>query len=105
MANAPLFIQVCRQMGLPEPLPEHKFHPGRKWRIDFYFENGDRKVALEVEGGVHTGGRHTRGAGFESDMEKYNALAVAGIFLYRVTPKNLLKEPLFTHLKSILYNT
>ena len=44
-------------------------------------------VAVEVEGGVWTGGRHTRGKGFEADCEKYNAATERGWRVLRVTPK------------------
>lgn len=49
------------------------------------------KLALEIEGGVHTGGRHTRGAGFEKDIEKYNEMARLGWRIIRTTPENLYK--------------
>lgn len=62
---------------------EYRFHETRKWRVDFAFEK--QRVAVEVEGGVWTGGRHTRGGGFEDDCTKYNALALAGWRLLRFT--------------------
>lgn len=64
---------------------EYRFHETRKWRVDFAFEK--QRVAVEVEGGAWTGGRHTRGAGFEADVEKYNALTLAGWRLLRFTGK------------------
>jgi hypothetical protein len=85
-----VFIALCESEGLPTPQPEFKFHATRKWRIDWFFESGEKKVALEVEGGVWIGGRHTRGKGFIGDMEKYNALTVQGIALIRIQPKDLL---------------
>lgn len=89
--TALLFLRLCEAFGLPEPVSEYRFHPTRKWRIDWYFEANGRRVALEVEGGVWTQGRHTRGSGFVKDMEKYNAISAAGIALLRVTPERLLK--------------
>ena len=62
-------------------IPEHRFHPTRKWRVDWFHESG---VAIEIEGSVWTQGRHTRGSGFLADIEKYNALAEQGILLFRV---------------------
>ncbi len=56
---------------------EVKFHPSRKWRIDFVI--GD--LAAEVEGGIYNGGAHTRGSHFESDAIKYAEALLAG---YRV---------------------
>lgn len=82
-----LFIEFLEaEFGL-KCTPEYKFHPTRKWRIDFYFE-GRVKIALEVEGGIYTKGRHITPSGFIADMEKYNALTEQGIFLLRTVPKD-----------------
>lgn len=101
--NEQIFKQVCQTMRLPEPVPEFQFCEGRKWRIDFYFEANGRRVALEVEGGVWTGGRHTRGGGFSGDMEKYNALAERHIFLLRCVPSDLMKLKTLNAVKTVLY--
>lgn len=71
--------------GLPTPITEHRFHPVRKWRFDYAWP--DRKIALEVEGGMWSGGRHNHASGFFKDMEKYNAAACLGWRVLRVTPK------------------
>jgi hypothetical protein len=55
---------------------EVQFDPVRKWRFDFAISR--LKLACEIEGGVWSGGRHTTGAGFEKDAEKYNAAALQG---------------------------
>lgn len=44
-------------------------------------------IAVEIEGGVWTGGRHTSGSGFLGDMEKYNEAAAAGWRVLRFTPQ------------------
>lgn len=41
---------------------EHRFHPARRWRFDFAWP--ELLFAVEVEGGIWTGGRHNRGSGF-----------------------------------------
>ena len=82
-----LFLALVRRAKLPAPTPEYKFHPTRRWRIDWSWP--DHRLALEVEGGVWSGGRHTRGAGFLKDAEKYNELARLGWRLIRVTPSQL----------------
>jgi very-short-patch-repair endonuclease len=81
------FERLLRSVGLPAPVREHRFHPVRRWRFDYSWI--EHKVALEVEGGVWTGGRHTRGAGFVGDMEKYNAAVLAGWRVVRVVPSKL----------------
>lgn len=75
------FELMWRAMRGPELIAEYKFHPTRKWRVDYWHNSG---VAIEVEGSVWTRGRHTRGSGFLADMEKYNALAERGVLLFRV---------------------
>ena len=64
---------------------EHKFHPTRQWRFDFAWPA--RKVAVEVEGGVWTGGRHVKSSGYIKDMEKYNHASEGGWALFRCIPR------------------
>ena len=85
--NPILFMALCKGAGLPVPVTEHRFHPERKWRFDLAWV--PQKVALEVEGGAWTGGRHTRGAGFIKDMEKYNEANALGWSVLRCTPDQL----------------
>lgn len=75
------FAFQLRALGLDGWAREVKFHPTRKWRFDFY--NADKKLAVEIEGGVYTNGRHTRGSGFVKDIEKYNTAAEMGICVLR----------------------
>ncbi|MCO8085009.1 DUF559 domain-containing protein [Acinetobacter lwoffii] len=60
---------------------EFYFHPERKWRADFHLI--DKKILVEVEGGIWSGGRHTRGKGYIGDMEKYNAATMMGFQVIR----------------------
>lgn len=62
---------------------EWKFHPTRKWRFDFAWPL--EKFAVEIEGGVWSGGRHTRGKGFIEDCIKYNEAVMLGWRVIRVT--------------------
>jgi len=70
-------------------LTEYKFHPIRRWRFDFAWPT--EKIAVECEGGVFTGGRHTRGKGFTDDCEKYNEALCLGWRVLRVTSKQVNK--------------
>lgn len=77
-----LFGLQLANLDLPVmPEPEYRFHPSRMWRVDFAWPS--LRVAVEIEGAVWTGGRHTRGGGFLADMDKYNALSVMGWRLLR----------------------
>jgi very-short-patch-repair endonuclease len=72
-----LALQI-RVAGLPEPEREYMFAKGigRRWRFDFCWI--ELMTACEVEGGVYSKGRHTRGKGFTEDCEKYNSAALMG---------------------------
>jgi very-short-patch-repair endonuclease len=82
-----LFLSLLKREGIPLPVSEYRFHPSRKWRFDFAF--CQHLVAVEVEGGVFSGGRHSRGAGFRKDCEKYNSAASLGWRVLRVLPEQL----------------
>lgn len=77
-----LALQIRALKVLP-PEREYRFHPTRRWRFDFAWPA--HMLAIEVEGGVWTGGRHTSGAGFIDDAEKYNAATLAGWRVLRFT--------------------
>lgn len=90
-----------RWRGIPEPVREYRWAAlevggtGKglrarleaaglqDWRLDFAWP--DARIALEVEGGVWSRGRHVRPAGFLGDVRKYNTLAMRGWTLLRVT--------------------
>ena len=62
---------------------EYKFHPERNWRADFLITG--TKILIEVEGGIWSGGRHTRGKGFTADCEKYAEATLLGYIVVRFT--------------------
>ena len=81
------FTLLCRSDLKVECVKEDKFHPTRKWRFDYAIP--EHKIAVEVEGGVWTGGRHTSPKGFLNDMEKYNTATVMGWRVLRTIPDEL----------------
>ena len=87
-SSVPLLLLHIKAAGLPEPETEVRFHPSRKWRADLLWRE-PRKLILEVEGGVFVQGRHTRGAAFEADAEKYAEAILAGYPVLRVTPRQV----------------
>lgn len=82
MLEAEMLLHLAAN-GIVAPVTEHRFHPKRRWKFDMAWP--DRKLALEIEGGVWHGGRHTTGAGFTADCEKYNEATVCGWRVLRVT--------------------
>ena len=62
---------------------EFRFHSTRRWRFDYAFPT--LKIAVEVDGGVWTGGRHINPAGYINDMEKLNNAAAMGWLVLRIT--------------------
>lgn len=64
------------ELGIKQPKREFVFASPRKWRFDFAWEA--LKLAVEIEGGTWSQGRHTRGTGYEADIEKYNVAALMG---------------------------
>lgn len=99
-SNYPYFFPYLQANDLPIPQEEFQFHTKRKWKFDYAWE--ENKIALEVEGGIFTGGRHTRPKGFIGDMEKYNSAAVLGWRIIRVQPKDLQTKKTIDLLKEIL---
>lgn len=85
-AEATLAMQI-QAIKLPKPEREYRFHKKRLWRFDLAWPA--LMVACEVEGGVFQSGRHTRGAGFTNDCEKYSEAAIAGWRVIRVTPAHI----------------
>ncbi len=69
------FALQIRALKLPEAAREHRFCE-RMWRFDFAWP--ERKLAVEIEGGIWINGRHSRGKGMVSDMQKYNRATVLG---------------------------
>lgn len=98
-----IFAFYWQTMGAPiTPQTEYKFSQERyldkrgrsrtrQWRFDFAWVN--ERVAVEIEGGVFTGGRHGVGMGMVNDCNKYNSAALDGWIVLRYTVKHLQSNP------------
>ena len=97
-SSAELLLAVqLEQAGIPFER-EVRFHPERKWRADFALPptaldvertwpgGMPQYLLVEIDGGSWVEGRHTRGKGFEADLEKLNAAALLGYRVLRFTP-------------------
>lgn len=112
-----------RRLLLPEPEREYRFgrvavgdapHPPAKpgvrkrlrdsglrdWRFDFAWP--EHHLAVEVEGGTWTRGRHNRGSGFAEDCEKYNAAAELGWTVLRYPGQSVLDGSAVTQIERLL---
>lgn len=79
---------VAKQMaGLPEFVTELEFHPERRFRFDYAWPQ--RRVALEIHGGVFQKSRHTTGVGFTKDKAKMNEATCLGWLVVEVTTEQL----------------
>jgi hypothetical protein len=87
-----------RELGFDNFVPEFKFHPTRKWRFDYLILP---LVAVEIEGGIYARGRHTRGAGYEKDLEKYREATILGFNVYRFSTGEILNGTAKAFLKRL----
>ena len=114
-----LSLQI-RAAKLPEPIREYRFAayivggPGRglrvalsekglkDWRFDFAWPY--LKIAVEVEGGGWSNGRHTTGKGFSADLQKYNAAMQNGWTVYRCDSALIKSGKALITIEKLLYN-
>ena len=75
---------------LPQPERQFRFSK-RRWRLDFAWP--EKKVAVEIHGGVYSHGRHTRGVGFTNDCEKMAHAAALGWRVLPFTGEQLRRDP------------
>lgn len=75
---------------IPKPEFEWTFSTERKFRFDLAWP--DRRVALEVQGGIWTGGAHVRGAALMREWEKLNIAAGLGWRVLFCSPSILMTE-------------
>jgi very-short-patch-repair endonuclease len=87
-------------MALPPHEREYRFAPPRRWRFDFAWP--ERKVAVEVDGGTWTGGRHTSGSGFAADLEKLNAAVTLGWRVLRYTTTMIREGNVLNDIETVL---
>ena len=95
-----MFTRLCHSELHAECIKEHRFYLPRKWRFDYALPR--YKIAVEVEGGGWTGGRHIRPQGFLGDIEKYNTATLLGWRVFRTTPNKLLSNPTLLLLKNAI---
>lgn len=83
-----------------EPQRNHRFHPTRRWEIDFAWPAA--KVGIEIQGGIWIGGAHARPSNIERDMEKHNALLDLGWRVWHFSPRQVKSGEAVQHLERVL---
>lgn len=83
-------------------IPEYKFHVAnplffegkkRQWRFDYAIL--EKRIAIELEGGVFGFGRHNRASGYISDTIKYNQATILGWKIIRIIPSEFVKDIIY----------
>jgi hypothetical protein len=102
--NEALFAAAAKAHGLPVPIFEFKFSTKRKWRFDVLFQSraGSPDVAIEIQGGLFTKGRHNQGAALIKEYEKINEAQLAGYVVLLVTPQQVDSGEVFDLVKRAL---
>lgn len=67
---------------------EYRFHPSRKWRFDL--ATVCCMVAVECNGGIWSRGRHSRGAGLQSDYDKLNSATSHGWTVFQFSTEDIM---------------
>jgi very-short-patch-repair endonuclease len=70
------FERALQSAGVDIDQRQFKFHATRKWRFDFAWPQF--MLAVEIDGGIFSRGRHVSPGGFIADCEKTNAAALDG---------------------------
>lgn len=94
------FALQVRAIKLPKPVREYRFHEKRRFRFDFAWP--ELKIAVEVDGGTFSGGRHVRGLGHRTDAIKFNLAACSGWSVLRGDKKMVNSGELLQSLKELL---
>ncbi|WP_270808281.1 hypothetical protein [Aeromonas sp. QDB25] len=69
--------------AFPSCVNELVFHPVRRWRFDHAWPT--QMIAVEIHGGVHSGGHHVSAEGFINDRHKMNEAILMGWHVIEAT--------------------
>ncbi len=93
------FDTYWRILDGPDLEREYRFDAQRKSRFDRAHRLA--RVAIEIDGGTHSGGRHVRGDGYARDCEKLNRATALGWAVFRLT-SDMLRDAPAQHLTPII---
>jgi hypothetical protein len=95
--NTEVVLKMFEDYGIPAEA-EYKFYKDRNWRFDFAWP--EEKLALEVQGGLFSYGRHSRGAALMKEHEKLNYAASVGWRILYTIPSEVCMEDTIDLIKS-----
>jgi hypothetical protein len=81
---------------------EYVFCPNRLWRFDFVISPFIKKIAIEIDGGVWSNGRHNRGSGYVKELEKFNMATLLGWRVLHFLPSQVLDGSAISFIKRVL---
>lgn len=84
-----VFARQVKEYTLPAAIRQYSFARcvGRQYKADFAWV--DERLIVEVQGGLFNGGRHARGAGVESDLERQAIASCLGWKLMGFSPRHV----------------
>lgn len=92
---------IAPSLGLPWDLvPEYRFHPTRKWRLDWAWP--DAKIGIEFDGVMMRTVGHNSLGGILRDTEKINEAQRLGWSVYRANAKNVGDSSFYALIESVL---
>ena len=84
------FALALKSVGC-EMVREYRFHPVRRWRLDF--AHVETLTAVEIDGGEFSRGSHSRGVGMANDYAKRNSAIELGYVVFQLTGAMTRNDP------------
>lgn len=95
------FFLAWVTFGGPPLLREYRFHPVRKWRLDF--AHVEAKIGFEIQGGLYKAeSGHRSREGVKRDYEKSNAAQELGWKVFSVTSEAVNSPAQIEHLIKVI---
>jgi very-short-patch-repair endonuclease len=92
-----------KALKLPTPRRNFRFHPIRKFEIDWAWP--EQKIGIEIQGGIWIpGGKgaHSRPMNIVRDMTKHNLLLDLGWRVWHFTPREVIDGVAIQHIDKVL---
>lgn len=86
--------------GLPDPVRQHFYAPPRKLRADFAWP--ERRLLVEVQGGVFNRKAHGSITGVLADIDRLNAATIAGWHMLRFVPDQVKNGSALAVIESVI---